>query len=72
VLAGAHKDFPTAQKAMTRVQPKSYRPIAANRKVYDELYALYRQVHDAFGGRQAPADLGGVMKKLLQLKAATR
>jgi L-ribulokinase len=70
VLAGAHKDFPTAQKAMTRVQPKSYRPIAANRKVYDELYALYRQVHDAFGGRNAQADLGQVMKRLLQFKSA--
>ena len=70
VLAGAHKDFPTAQKAMTRVQPKSYRPIAANRKAYDELYALYRQVHDAFGGRNPQADLGGVMKRLLQLKSA--
>ena len=72
VLAGAHRDFPTAQKAMTRVQPKSYRPIAANRKVYDELYTLYRQVHDAFGGRNAQADLGGVMKRLLHLKAAAR
>lgn len=72
VLAGAHKDFPTAQKAMTRVQPKSYRPIAANRKVYDELYGLYRQVHDAFGGRNTQADLVGVMKRLLQIKSATQ
>ena len=31
VLAGAHQDFPEAQKKMTSVQAKSYRPIAANR-----------------------------------------
>jgi L-ribulokinase len=70
VLAGAHRDFPAAQRAMTRVQPKSYRPIAANQKVYHQLYALYRELHDAFGGREAKADLGHVMKDLLRIKAA--
>jgi L-ribulokinase len=68
VLAGAHKNFPAAQKAMTSVQAKSYRPIAANRKVYDQLYTLYRQVHDAFGGLNKNADLSRVMKELLEVK----
>ncbi len=72
VLAGAHKDFPAAQKKMTRVRRKAYRPIAANRKTYDQLYALYRQVHDAFGGLNRSADLSRVMKDLLALKAAAR
>jgi L-ribulokinase len=72
VLAGAHADFPAAQKAMTSVQPKSYRPIAANQKTYDELYRLYRQVHDAFGGVNKSADLSRVMKDLLQIKGAGR
>ncbi len=72
VLAGAHKDFPTAQKKMTRVKPKSYRPIAAHRKTYDRLYSLYRQVHDAFGGLNKSADLSRVMKDLLEIKAAAR
>ena len=31
VLAGAYQDFHDAQKKMTSVQAKSYRPIAANR-----------------------------------------
>ncbi len=62
----------TAQRAMTRVLPKSYRPIAAHRKVYDRLYRLYRQVHDAFGGLDRQADLSGVMKELLELKHAAR
>ncbi|MBI4622917.1 MAG: ribulokinase [Verrucomicrobia bacterium] len=72
VLAGAHADFPAAQKAMTSVQPKSYQPIAANQRIYDELYRLYRQVHDAFGGVSQAADLSRVMKDLLALKVVSR
>jgi L-ribulokinase len=72
VLAGAHRDFPNAQKAMTSVARRSYRPRAAARKVYDRLYALYRQVHDAFGGLDKTADLSRVMKELLAIKHAAR
>jgi L-ribulokinase len=69
VLAGAHPDFPAAQKAMTHVKPKSYRPIAVNARAYDRLYGLYRKIHDAFGGRDKSADLSRVMKDLLEMKA---
>jgi len=72
VLAGAHKDFPTAQKKMTSVKAKSYRPIPANRKVYDRLYAIYRTTHDAFGGVNKSADLSRVMKDLLVIKDEQR
>jgi L-ribulokinase len=72
VVAGVHQDFPTAQAAMTSVQPKRYRPIAANQQVYERIYALYRQVHDAFGGRNKAADLSFVMKDLLAIKHAQR
>jgi len=68
VLAGAHKDFPTAQKKMTSLKKVAYKPRAKERKTYDALYALYRQLHDSFGGRAPQADLGGVMKRLLELK----
>jgi L-ribulokinase len=72
VLAGAHPDFPAAQKAMTRVLPRSYRPNPAHQKVYDELYRLYRKTHDAFGGVDPAADLSRVMKDLLVIKHAAR
>ncbi len=72
VLAHAYPDFPSAQAAMTSVKPKSYRPIAAHQKVYDDLYRLYRQVYDAFGGLEKSADLSRVMKDLLVLKHAQR
>lgn len=71
VLAGAHPDFPTAQKKMTRLKAGvAYKPKAANQKIYDQLYALYRQLHDSFGGVNKSADLSRVMKDLLEIKAA--
>lgn len=72
VLAGAHPNFAVAQKKMTSVAPKSYKPNAKSQKVYDQLYGLYRQVHDAFGGLNKNADLSRVMKDLLAIKHAQR
>jgi len=72
VLAGAHPDFPAAQAAMTSLKKISYRPKPAAQKIYDQLYALYRQCHDAFGGRTTAADLSRVMKDLLEIKEAQR
>ena len=68
VLAGAQPDFPTAQRKMTSLKKVAYRPKAAAQKTYDQLYALYRQLHDAFGGRNPSADLSQVMKQLLTIK----
>ncbi len=70
VLAGAHPDFATAQKKMTRLKAGvAYKPKAANQKIYNRLYALYRQLHDSFGGVTKSADLSLVMKELLEIKA---
>src|SRR3954468_17060809 len=68
VLAGAHPDFPTAQRKMTSLKKISYKPKASAQKTYDQLYALYRQLHDSFGGLNKAADLSLVMKELLALK----
>jgi L-ribulokinase len=70
VLAGAHPGFPEAQRRMTRLERRSTRPDPRRRKVYDDLYALYRQLHDAFGGCGAPPELGRLMKRLLDIKEA--
>ncbi len=69
VVAGAHPGFAAAQAAMTGLQDISYQPIPANQARYEQLYALYRSLHDAFGGVRT-ADLSQVMKSLLALKAA--
>lgn len=69
VLAGIHKDFPAAQAAMTSLKDVRYVPDIANQAVYDELYSLYRQLHDAFGGVNRAADLSQVMKELIRIKS---
>ncbi len=72
VLAGAHPDFPAAEGAMTSLMAKHYEPVQENRKVYDRLYALYRDLHDSFGGVTKSADLSRVMKSLIEIKYAQR
>ena len=68
VLAGAHKDFATAQKAMSSIKSKQYKPDIASQKIYNQLYVLYRQLHDSLGGLNKSADLSRVMKELLSVK----
>jgi L-ribulokinase len=72
VLAGAHRDFPAAQRAMVRIRKKSYKPDPRRRKTYDRLYAQYRVLHDSFGGVRTSANLSGVMKELLDIRAEGR
>ena len=69
VLAGVFKDFPAAQKAMTSLKDIEYKPRATARKTYDRLFALYQNLHDAFGGVNRKADLSGLMKELLAIKS---
>jgi L-ribulokinase len=72
VLAGAHPNFPAAQAAMTSLQTQRYSPNAENAEVYHELYRLYRDLHDSFGGLSHSADLSHVMKRLIEIKYAGR
>lgn len=68
VITGEHRNFKSAQAAMTGLQETSYQPIAENKAVYERLYAIYRSLHDAFGGVSDDGDLGAVMKELLTIK----
>ncbi|HET7535723.1 MAG TPA: FGGY-family carbohydrate kinase, partial [Candidatus Didemnitutus sp.] len=72
VLAGAHPDFPAGQKAMTSLKKVSYKPRAGAQKTYDQLYGLYRAMHDSLGGLNKNADLSRVMKDLLTIKESAR
>ncbi len=69
VVAGVHPDFRSAQAAMTGLREIRYVPIPEHQAPYGELYGLYQTLHDAFGGVERAADLGGVMKDLLAIKA---
>ncbi len=49
VAAGAHPDIHAASAAMGRVREETVTPDPARTAAYDELYALYRELHDHFG-----------------------
>jgi L-ribulokinase len=72
VVVGAHKDYATAQKRMTGLKPKVFKPDAKAHATYKELYALYKQLHDAFGTQDGGGNLYGVMKKLIEIRGRVR
>jgi L-ribulokinase len=72
VLAGAHRNIPAAQRAMTGIKAVTYRPTAPHTQIYERLYRHYSRLSDAFGGVTSAADLSRVMKELLAIKAAQR
>ena len=72
VVAGAHKDFATAQKAMTGLRPKIYKPDPKAHEIYSELYVLYKTLHDAFGTHDWNGNLFDVMKRLIEIRTRVR
>jgi L-ribulokinase len=77
--AGGYDSWTDAQDRMTTIKSKKFEPRPDAKVVYDELYVLYRELHDAFGlpaeaaakaggVAGARADLGSLMKRLLALK----
>ena len=65
---GGYDRFDEAIRAMTGVRPEAYEPDPERRRVYDELFALYKNLHDAFGVSGVEMDLYPVMKRLLQIR----
>jgi L-ribulokinase len=72
VVAGAHKNYAVAQKAMTGLKPHIFKPDPRAHAVYKELYTIYRQLHDAFGTTEGSGNLHDVMKQLLEIRNRAR
>jgi len=70
--AGGHSSVKVAQKAMTGLKPKVYKPDPKAKAVYADLYALYRTLHDAFGTAEWQGGLYDVMKRLIEIRNLTR
>jgi L-ribulokinase len=70
--AGGYDTFASAQKAMTGLKPKVFKPNAKAHAVYKKLYALYKTLHDAFGTREWNGNLYHVMKELIDIREAAR
>ncbi len=72
VVAGAHQNYATAQKKMTGLKSVVYKPNARAHATYRELYALYKQLHDAFGTKAGGGNLYAVMKRLIEIRSRVR
>jgi L-ribulokinase len=72
VVAGAHKNFALAQRAMASSTPRIYKPNAAAHEIYSQLYALYKELHDAFGTTHWNGNLHHVMKRLIEIRSRAR
>ena len=72
VAAGNHPDVPTAQAAMTGVKERVYIPDPEAVAVYAKIFALYSDIHDAFGTSIWNGNLGHVMKSLLTIRDEVR
>lgn len=72
VAGGAHKDYACAQARMTGLKPRVFKPNVKHHETYQELYRLYRTLHDAFGTREWHGNLHHVMKDLLEIRQRAR
>jgi L-ribulokinase len=68
--ARGYASFEAAQEAMTFIKDKRFVPNPAAHGIYDELYGIYRELHDGFGGvSEARTDFPSLMKRLLALRS---
>ena len=67
VAAGIYPDIEAAAAKMGKVKDEVVQPIAANKAVYDRIYAEYKTLYDYFG-----RGANDVMKRLKQIKLAAR
>jgi L-ribulokinase len=64
-------DLEAAQAAMTGIK-QVFEPDMQNHEIYQELYRLYRQLHDAFGTQEWSGTMANVMKDLIIIREKQR
>ncbi|HRR83453.1 MAG TPA: ribulokinase [Phycisphaerae bacterium] len=69
---GGYDSVEAAQARMCGLKPKLYKPDAKRHEVYNQLFKLYRQLHDAFGTTGYRESLHNVMKDLLAVRDRVR
>jgi L-ribulokinase len=72
VVGGAHADYASAQKAMTGLKPRDFKPNPQAHETYRQLYPLYRKLHDALGTTEWSGNLFDVMKELIAIRNRAR
>ncbi len=72
VVGGVYESVEAAQRKMTGLKKTVYKPDAGRHETYNALFTLYRQLHDAFGGKGYRDSLHNVMKDLLTIRDKAR
>lgn len=72
VVGGAFNSVQDAQKAMAGVRDRVYTPDPESAATYAKLFALYTDLHDAFGTKQWSGNLAHVMKQLIKIRSQAR
>jgi L-ribulokinase len=72
VVSGQYPDYASAQKVMTGLKSRAYKPNQQNHEVYRQIYGIYRKLHDAFGTTDWVGNLHEVMKNLLDIRNRAR
>ncbi len=72
VAGGAYRKTEDAQKAICGLKKIVYNPNPASQKIYNKLYAIYKELHDSFGTEIYNKNLFHIMKELLKIKEQVR
>jgi L-ribulokinase len=70
--AGGHSSYASAQQTMTGIKSRAYLTKPAAHAVYQDLYPIYRRLHDAFGTLEWQGNLYDAMKRLLEIRNRAR
>lgn len=70
--AGGYASFEEGMDKMTGTMDTVFHPIPANVAVYERMYKLYKDVHDAFGTETWQGNLFHVMKEMLDIREKAR
>ncbi|MFL2859316.1 MAG: ribulokinase [Pontiellaceae bacterium] len=68
VVGGIHKTFEIASDLMIGVNTNIYSPKEENQQIYNQLFKLYKQLHNGFGLQKNDENMYNIMKDLIKIR----
>ncbi len=65
---GVKTTYNALQEKSCKTLTKIYQPIPENVKIYQKIYLIYKELHDAFGRKDSKIALYHIMKDLIKIK----
>lgn len=72
VAGGEFREVEEAQARLCQTRDRVFEPNPQHHRTYQDLYALYKQVHDAFGTADWSGAMHNVMKDLIAIRERVR